>query len=80
MATTFDVLAVVVFAALAALYLHRSSRPAADPTPLWSYALAAAACAAANGLGDHGWPVPGGLLLAGAAAFVLLVSGAARRR
>lgn len=80
MATTFDALAVVVFAALAALYLHRSSRPAPDPTPFWGYALAAAACALANGFGNHGRPVLGLLLLAGAAAFVLAASGALRAR
>ena len=71
MITTFDLLSIAVFAGLAVLYLHRSSRAEGDRVPIWAYGLAALACAAANGLGNAGQVLAAAALLTGAAAFGL---------
>lgn len=79
MSTIFDFVTVGLFAILAVLYLHRSSRAQADSVPLWQYALAALACAAANAAGNGGYVWPSVALQTAVAAFLVrLVLLAAR--
>lgn len=73
MHTLFDFAAISVFAVLAVLYLQRSARPERDPIPVWMYALAAAACAFGNFLGNRAQIFPAVLLLAASSLFVAVV-------
>ncbi len=62
MKTPFDLASVLLFALIAVIFLHRSSRAEEDPVPLWAYAGCAGACAIGDILANNGY-VPIGLLL-----------------
>ena len=68
MKTPFDLTSVVLFAIIAVVFLHRSSKPEHDPVPLWAYAATAIACAIGDILANRGYTVPGALLLLAAIA------------
>ena len=79
MSTIYDYVTVALFALLAVLYLHRSSRAEADRIPIWAYALAALACAAANAAGNSGYAVASALLQLCVAAFLVRLALISRR-
>ena len=63
MKTPFDFASVLLFAVIAVIYLHRSSKDERDRVPLWGYALIALACAAGDVLANHDYVAPGALCL-----------------
>ena len=63
MSTPFDFATVLIFAVLAVVFLHRSAQASSRDRPLWSYALAAAACAGADIASNGGQPAIGAVLL-----------------
>jgi hypothetical protein len=73
MTTIFDWLTVGIFAVLAVIYLQRSAghRPAHDAA--WKYLPPAAACMAANQIGNAGFALPAVLLMVGALGYVWFV-------
>ena len=66
MKTPFDFASVLLFAVIAVIYLHRSSKEGRDPVPLWAYALTAIACAAGDVLANRDYILPGAALLVAA--------------
>jgi hypothetical protein len=73
MSTVFDWLTVLIFAALALVFLQRSlgDRPPHDA--VWKYLPPSAMCLAANQIGNHGWPLPATLLMFITIAYVWFV-------
>lgn len=68
MKTPFDIASVLLFALIAVLFLHRSSRSERDRVPLWAYAATALACAFGDVMANNGGVPVGLLLLFGAVA------------
>ena len=73
MDTVFDFISVGLFAGLAILFLQRSASEEPDPIPMWRYGVAAVLCAVGNYLGNHEFPIHGGVMLVGAAVYSLFV-------
>lgn len=73
MKTIFDWLTVAIFAGLAVIYLQRSvgERPKHDA--VWKYLPPAAACMAANQVGNAGWFTPATLLMFGTLLYVWFI-------
>lgn len=62
MKTPFDIASVLLFALIAVIFLHRSSKSEQDRVPLWGYAVTAIACALGDVMANNG-SVPVGLVL-----------------
>lgn len=76
MATTFDLLTLMVFFGLAALMLHRSASP--NPVDkLWHYGPPAVGCALVSYVGNNGHPLiaAGGLVAVVIYIFLVLRPG-----
>lgn len=87
METVFDFLTVGIFAGLIVLFLKRSvdddtprsDRPLADNAEppvddhLWQYLVAAVGCAAANYVGNEGYPIPAVALIGATLVFIAYV-------
>lgn len=74
MHTPFDFASVALFALIAVIYLHRSSKPEEDTVPLWAYAATAALCAVGDVAANAGYVIPGVLCLLlalGASAWIV---------
>lgn len=72
MNTPFDWLSVALFSALALLFLRRSASP--EPSDrMIAYLPPALGCAAGNQLGNHGYPIWGGIVLIATVAYVIIV-------
>lgn len=63
MKTPFDFASVLLFAVLAVIYLHRSSKDERDRVPLWGYGIIALACAAGDVLANRGYMALGTISL-----------------
>lgn len=72
METFWDWITVFCFAGLVTLMLQRSSE-AVLRDKLWHYAPPAVGCAVANYLGNEGWPIPAGIVLAAVLAYIFVV-------
>lgn len=72
MQTVYDWVSVAIFAGLATLFLQRSIAPVKVDT-IWQYLPPAIGCAVGNQLGNHDWPIPAVLLLAGSVAYIFYV-------
>ena len=68
MKTPFDIASVLLFALIAVIFLHRSSKSEQDRVPLWAYAGTAGACAFGDVLANAGSVPVGLVLLLGAVA------------
>lgn len=79
MKTVYDIVSIIIFAAIAILYLHRSAAAQSDPTPLWRYALAAGGCALADYLGNHDQVFASVVVFIAVVAFSLLMLQPFRR-
>lgn len=75
MSTVYDFMTMGLFAALAVIFLHRSTRPEPDTHPIWMYGLAGVACATANFCGNHGYAFIAVVLMALVTGFLLWVLG-----
>lgn len=72
MQTVYDWLSVAIFAGLAILYLQRSVAET-QVDSVWQYLPPAIGCAVADQLGNHEYPIPAALLLAGSMAYIFYV-------
>jgi hypothetical protein len=72
METAYDWITVALFAALAVLFLQRSTR-ATPADRIWHYAPPTIGCAAANWTGNHGHHFLAIALIVGVVAYVLAV-------
>jgi hypothetical protein len=72
MQTLFDWLSLIVFAALAMLFLQRSAE-GESMGRMWLYLPPAGGCALANYLGNNDYTLPGALLLVASVAYIVLV-------
>ncbi len=68
-----DVLALVLFAGLAILYLQRSISDRPDPIAIWKYAAAAVGCAVGDVLGNHDQTIAAILVFAAVVLFSLVM-------
>jgi FtsH-binding integral membrane protein len=75
MSTVYDFMTMGLFAVLAVIFLHRSTRNEPDTHPIWMYALAGIGCASANFAGNHGYPFIAVVLMALVTGFLLWVLG-----
>ena len=73
MTTVYDWLTVAIFAALAIVYLQRSVGPRPVHDTMWKYLPPAAACVAANQVGNAGWSLVAAVLMVAAMAYVWFV-------
>ena len=72
MNTSFDWLSVALFSAVALLFLSRSARP--EPSDrMIAYLPPALCCATGNQLGNHGYWIWGGIILAVTVGYVVFV-------
>jgi hypothetical protein len=71
--TIYDVIAVVMFAGLAILFLQRSASRTPDAIPIWKYGPPAIGCALADYLGDHGLMVASIVSFLAVAGYSLIV-------
>ena len=68
MKTPFDIASVLLFALIAVIFLHRSTKSEQDAVPLWVYAVTALACAIGDVLANEGQTAIGLVLLFSAVA------------
>ncbi|MET1754410.1 XrtV sorting system accessory protein [Novosphingobium sp. RD2P27] len=73
MQTVFDWLTVAIFAGLAVVYLQRSVGARPEHDAVWKYLPPAAACMAANQIGNAGWLIPATVLMCATLAYVWFV-------
>lgn len=73
METVFDFLTIGIFAGLIVLFLQRSIGEGEPQDSMWQYLVAAVGCAAANYLGNEGYPYLAVALIVGTLAFIYYV-------
>ena len=73
MKTIYDFVTIGIFAALAVVFLHRSTLDKPDRTPIWMYAVAAVGLAFANYLGNEQRPILAAILLVGVMAIIVQI-------
>ena len=64
MNTAFDWMTMIIFAGLVTRFLHQSVTPSSREDRLVHYMVPSVGCAAANWLGNGGWPWPAAALIA----------------
>jgi hypothetical protein len=70
MSTIFDFITLAIFAGLVVLFLQRSVGEAPPQDRLWQYLVASVGCAAANYIGNAGWPIPAIVVIVTTLAFI----------
>ena len=73
MKTIYDLIAIVLFAGLAILFLQRSASHTPDRIPIWKYGLPAVGCAVADYLGNHDQAVLAIVLFVAVVAFSIMM-------
>lgn len=73
MSTIYDVVAVILFAGLAILFLQRSSEPPPHNDRIFHYLPPAIACAAANWLGNNHYDIAAVAMLVGGLVYTYFV-------